>query len=592
VAPTSEGQFFDRVLKHFNQPSYAAADHWAVIKRAVPPDLNIEIKEVVPRLTEGGLFVKYTRPPGQTDEQIEEAVRTHLSERPIRPWFNPFDQVGVGRVVGNPWIEDLHRFPGPKLKVEFLPTSPETTAAELTQEALYTIFRRYGKLKDIERQQPGSPITPRFAFVEFTRVKFAVLARSCVHGLTVVEKEGGGKQGTVLKITYERKIKSSWIKDWLFNHPRIVIPALAALIAAITVIIFDPIRTFFIKLKIKYLLNSEEKGIWEWREWIRKQIRRANILSLGHQKGDSNLLSAIWDNRKDDVAQLQSWLMESSGTFIVVQGPHGSGKREMVVEALKGHRYKIIIDCKPIQEARGDSATISSAATQVGYRPVFSWMNSISSFIDLASQGIIGTKAGFSETLDAQLGKIWGNTTNALKQIALEEKKKDDPETSEEEYLEAHPERRPVVVIDNFLHRANDDKGLVYDKIAQWAAAITTQNIAHVIFLTADTSYSKSLSKALPNQVFRTVSLGDCSLEVGKRFVLRYLERDGADFGDKGSKPDASRKFDDLEGCVATLGGCLTDLEFMARRIMAGETPRGSLFCFFLGGYLISYTAG
>lgn len=541
----------------------------------MPPDWNIEIKAVVPRLKEGGLFVKYSRPPDKTDEEIEEAVKIRLRDKPIRPWFNPFDQVGVGRVVGNPWIEDLHRFPSLKLKVEFHPRSPETTATELTQEALYTIFRKYGKLRDIERQQPGSPVTPRFAYVEFSRVTFAVLARSCVHGLTVVEKDGGGKHGTVLKITYERKIKGSWIREWLFNHPRIVIPTLAALIAAITVVIFDPIRTAFIKLRIKYLLNTEEKGVWEW---IRKQVRRANILSSGHQKSESNILSAIWDNRKNDVAQLQSWFMESAGTFIVVQGPHGSEKRELVVQSLKGHKYKLIIDCKPIQEAGGDSAMISAAATQVGYRPVFSWMNSISSFIDLASQGVIGVKAGFSDTLDAQLGKIWANTGNTLKQIALEERGKDDRDSqlSEEEYLEAHPERRPVVVIDNFLYRTNE-KTLVYDRLAQWAAALTTENIAHVIFLTTDPSYPKSLSKALPNQVFRTISLGDCSLEVGKKFLLSYLERNG---GDDGSKPDSSQGLEDLEGCVATLGGRLPDLEFMARRIKAGESPQ-SVFFFF-----------
>lgn len=87
--------------------------------------------------------------------------------------------------------------------------------------------------------------------------------------------------------------------------------------------------------------------------------------------------------------------METAETFIVVQGPRGSAKRELVVdEALKDRKYKLVIDCKPIQEARGDSATIRAAAAEVGYRPVFSWMNSFSSLIDLAAQGTIGTKAG------------------------------------------------------------------------------------------------------------------------------------------------------------------------------------------------------
>jgi hypothetical protein len=146
----------------------------------------------------------------------------------------------------------------------------------------------------------------------------------------------------------------------------------------------------------------------------------------------------------------------------------------------------------------------------VGYRPVFSWMNSISSLIDLAAQGTIGVKSGFSETLDAQLAKIWQNTSTALKQIALQARKKEDPDANlaDDDWLEAHPECRPVVVIDNFLHK-NEESSVVYDKMAEWAASLTTSNVAHVIFLTNDISYSKSLSKALPDRVFRQIALGD-----------------------------------------------------------------------------------
>ena len=63
--------------------------------------------------------------------------------------------------------------------------------------------------------------------------------------------------------------------------------------------------------------------------------------------------------------------METAETFIVIQGPRGSGKRELVVDqALKGRKNNVIIDCKPIQEARGDSNTIYAAALEVGYRYV------------------------------------------------------------------------------------------------------------------------------------------------------------------------------------------------------------------------------
>jgi hypothetical protein len=53
-------------------------------------------------------------------------------------------------VRGVPWIEDLYRIPSQTIKVEFLSTSPDSSAAELTQEALYTLFRPYGKILDIQ----------------------------------------------------------------------------------------------------------------------------------------------------------------------------------------------------------------------------------------------------------------------------------------------------------------------------------------------------------------------------------------------------------------------------------------------------------
>lgn len=343
---------------------------------------------------------------------------------------------------------------------------------------------------------------------------------------------------------------------------------------------FHSIRTFFIKAHVTHSFHISDNQVYKW---LRSQATKANnILSFRRKNADSAGLSPIWDDRRDDIEQIQTWLIETADTFIVIQGPRGSGKRELVLDqALNGRKNTLVIDCKPIQEARGDTATIGAAAVEVGYRPIFSWMNSFSSLIDLAAQGAIGTKTGFSETLDTQLDKIWQNTATALKQIALEGRKTDDKdaELNADEYLEAHPERRPVVVIDNFLHKSQEDS-LVYDKISQWAASLTTANVAHVIFLTNDVSFSKSLSKALPDRVFRQISLGDCSPEVAKRIVINHIDADAND--EPGNTPLPSQAREDLvelDECIETLGGRLTDLEFLARRIKSGETPKSQFVC-------------
>ncbi|OCK78111.1 hypothetical protein K432DRAFT_332656 [Lepidopterella palustris CBS 459.81] len=576
--PFSPDDMVPGIFKRLTSPSVAGAYPLRIIEKANKDKTSTSIKviEVLPRLKEGGAFVKFAHDGSMPSIEVEDALKKYLKEQQIKPWWNPLVRMRVNMVKGRPWVEDLYRLPTSRLKVEFLPPGPGTEAVELSQEQLYAFFRPYGKLADIIPQPQDSKVLPRFAYLDFTARRRAIMAKNCMHGYLVSEVEGGGKAGTVLRLTYEQKIKAHWIRDWLVNHPRIVIPAVAAIVAGITVAVFDPVRTFFIKAHITRSFHLVDTRIYRW-----FKAQATDLLKFRNKIEDEAGMEAIWDDRKSNIEQIQTWLMESADTFIIVQGPRGSGKKELVVDqALKHKKHKVVIDCKPIQEARGDSATICAAAAEVGYRPVFSWMNSISGMIDLAAQGATGVKTGFSETLDSQLAKIWNNTATALREIALEGRHKDDKDAhlGEEEYLEAHPERRPIVVIDNFLHKSQES-GIVYDKIAEWAARLTTANIAHVIFLTHDVSFSKSLSKALPDRVFRQISLSDCSPEVAKRFVITHLDSDADDEADNddGTKKltPSQRRTDlaELDSCIASLGGRLTDLEFLARRIKTGETP-------------------
>lgn len=494
------------LLWKFNHKALASYEPMSLLKRAIPERAPMKVTEILPRLKDGGAFVKFSHEQGITAKEIEGLIAGYLKENPIKPWFSPWRRVRTNLVVGRPWLEDLYRFPSCRIKVEFVPPVPGAEAAELSQETLYSMFRRYGKIAEISSQPSDSKILPKFAYLDFARTRDAIMARNCMHGFKVLENAGGGKAGTELRLSFEAKMKSHWIRDWIVNHPRVVIPAVAAAAALIAAAVFDPIRTFFIKAHIDHAFSFKDNRFYKW---FRSQA--TEYLTFRGRRTEEVSLNAIWDDRKSTIEQLHTWLIETADTFIIVQGPRGSGKKELVIDqALKGRPNTLLIDCKPIQEARGDSATIAAAAAAVGYRPVFSWMNSISSLIDLASQGMIGVKSGFSETLDAQLAKIWLNTSTALKQIALQHRKKNDPDANltDDDWLEAHPECRPVVVIDNFLHK-NEDSSVVYDKMSEWAASLTTSNIAHVIFLTNDISYSKSLTKALPDRVFRQIALGD-----------------------------------------------------------------------------------
>lgn len=573
-------QYMPQIMRQLTHPEYVAADPGDIAERAVPSKMNLQVTEVLPRVAEGGAFVKFSYAAGEEAKALEEKVKDFLKDKPIKPWFNPFQRVRTSLVLGRPWIEDLHRWPNTRVKIEFVPPAPGQSAEELSQETLYSLFRKYGKLADIKSQPTDSKDLPKYAYLTFSKVRHAIMAKNCMHGFVVPAREGGGNQGTMLKIVYEQKRKGHWIWDWLVKHPRFVIPVLLAFVGTFTVAVFDPIRTFFIRAHVTHTFHIKENGVYQW---LSSQASKAtDALSLKRRRTEDAGLTAIWEDRKDAIDQIQTWLMESADTFIVIQGPRGSGKKELVLDqALRGRKNNLLIDCKPIQEAKGDNSTISAAALEVGYRPIFSWTNSISSLLDLAAQGTIGTKTGFSETLDAQLAKIWQNTANALKQVALESRSKNDKDIDldDDAYLEAHPERRPVVVLDNFLHKSQENS-IVYDKISEWAAGLTTANIAHVIFLTNDVSFSKSLSKALPDRVFRQIALGDCSPDVAKRFVIKHLDADAEESRGPEKKPKPSEMRDDLtelDDCISTLGGRLTDLEFLARRIKTGETPKKAI---------------
>jgi hypothetical protein len=228
-------------LDYFISPGIATKDPAKLIEQAsAKKGISIKPLETIPRLKEGGAYVKVSYDGATSTSEVEKVVQEYLREQRIRPWWSPFREMRANLVRGHPWVEDLFRLPTSRLRVEFIPPEPGADAVELSQEQLYAFFRRYGKLGDIQTQPPDSKVVPKYAYLDFATVPRATMAKNCMHGYLVTEAEGGGKKGTVLRLKYEQKIKAHWIRDWLVNHPRIVIPIVAALVATITVAVFDP----------------------------------------------------------------------------------------------------------------------------------------------------------------------------------------------------------------------------------------------------------------------------------------------------------------------------------------------------------------
>ncbi|KAK4167289.1 RNA12 protein-domain-containing protein [Cladorrhinum sp. PSN259] len=574
----SQGDF-PKLLKRFNSSTLGMFDPAALIKKAIPKDVPMEIIQIIPRTKEGGAYVKFRYPRYSSAADIQAKLSESLEKYPVKPWFSPFRSISTGLVLGRPWLEDLYRLPKSRLRVEFVAAKDSETPDELSQESIYNLFRRYGWIADITSQPPDSKVLPKYAYVDFVSAKDAVMARNCLHGFVLQEE--GSKAATRLRLSYEKRVKPHNIWNWITNHPRIVIPVLAAFIAAFSVVVFDPIREFFVKV---HVLKSLEFTDSRFYKWLKRQT--TDILSFGHKHDEDRGLNALFSHRKDLIDSIKKTLLESEDTFVVIHGPPGSGGKELVLDQVLGGRKKVLVlDCKPVVEARGEAGTIGKLAMAVGYRPVFSWTNNISSLLDLAIQGTTGVKAGLSENMESQVTKILQTSASALKDVSLSGRKKSDNDAhlSDDAYLEAHPEDRAVVVIDNYLHKT-EDKGMIYEKVAEWAAALVESNIAHVILLTNDSSFSKPLSKALPDRVLNQVTLGDLSPDVAKHFVVSQLDSgksNKVDEDEDGQKPlpiktDKQKRKDlkELDECIEALGGRLTDLQVLARRLNVGQSPK------------------
>jgi hypothetical protein len=233
-----------RLMDRLMSPTIAGTDPNGVIERAkAKRNLPIQSTEILPRMREGGAFVKFTHDGSTSTSEIEKILQEYLRDNPVKPWWSPWRRMRAKAVKGRPWVEDMMRLPAARLRVEFVPGeagAPITEAVGLSQEELFQFFRPYGKLGDIVMQESDSKVLPKFAYLDYSSIGKAIMAKNCMHGYIVSEAEGGGKLGTILRLKYEQKIKPRYVRDWIINHPRIIIPIIAALIAGTVAIVFDP----------------------------------------------------------------------------------------------------------------------------------------------------------------------------------------------------------------------------------------------------------------------------------------------------------------------------------------------------------------
>ncbi|KZO99417.1 exonuclease [Calocera viscosa TUFC12733] len=338
-------------------------------------------------------------------KEIEVGLRKEVEKKGGLPTWKRYGTAHVWLVRGKPWREDLYRFPSPQLKVEF-------DGPDVDHESLYDILRPYGRIADMSVPVPVPAGTLRSSTVRFIKTQSATIARNCLHGIAVAPHahDLGAIHGipadgklTRLRLIYEKAIKDHMFRDWISNHPRIVLPVAAFLLATLTYTIFDPVRAWFVEAKVLDWFDYRNYSVVRWLK--RNTIERLSFDTTKVTPTPS--ASSAWRERQDAARDITAFLGEQPSNFALVTGPEGSGKGVMVAHALSsGNRHALTIDCAELCKATSDAALISELAKQTGYWPIFSMLSSINNLLDLASVGLIGQKAGFSTSIDQQMKQV------------------------------------------------------------------------------------------------------------------------------------------------------------------------------------------
>ena len=164
------------------------------------------------------------------------------------------------------------------------------------------------------------------------------------------------------------------------------------MVALLSYIVFDPIRSFFIRNKVTHRFSLDtitsttsmtyqffekwfKKDSWNVFEKSRHSQDRPNPNELSREDKPLVNLSGVptpsksikggadWGGeiveREKDVIKLTHILDEAPENFILVLGPSGSGKSGLLRHILSSKPYKLVLDCEDLVGANSEAILLS-----------------------------------------------------------------------------------------------------------------------------------------------------------------------------------------------------------------------------------------
>lgn len=332
---------------------------------------------------------------------------------------------------------------------------------------MYAELRPFGRLIDLSYSPAAAKDTPRYLLANYLSTAAASSARTCLNGYRPV---AGGPR---LLISYDKMLRTNTIFKWLADHPRVSVPIGGATLLGISYAVFDPIRIYFIGTVItgRYfswlpdwlhvpagipgdLLRS---GTERFRRIWSSSMDRFTITSGGDQpvrpaatlgqgtgkvsedEGGERMEYIVGDREieQDEIRamcqsdiggraevrqRLENWLKEPPSNFMLIAGPRGYGKADLVRSAVSHQRYSLWIHCDEIM-GHSNAEIVAGLANQVGYFPLFGFLSSLSNLLDAAISATTGQKASqFVTSEEGQVRKILELTAVALNEIVARQK--------------------------------------------------------------------------------------------------------------------------------------------------------------------------
>lgn len=198
------------------------------------------------------------------------------------------------------------------------------------------------------------------------------------------------------------------LRKWILDHPRISLPLGAALFIGIPAAMFDPIRIYSIRTTITRSLSipfdtgftnlpifsTITEKLLEWWDRVLERMQTIRPFVTSQRR------NLAWPGEPEGInvarSKISNWLDEKPETFMLVIGPKGSGK-SYLVNSISSEKQlmELTISCHELA-GKNEREVINRLAAQVGYFPILSMFDSLTTIADNAVQAATGQKTGGS----------------------------------------------------------------------------------------------------------------------------------------------------------------------------------------------------